>query len=173
MDQFLFGGFPSLIRIGIVGTLSYVSLLALIRLTGQRSLGRMQTFDVVVAVALGSTYGRLLTAQEVQFSEALMAFALLAGLHYLASMLAFRYPWAARWMETRPQLLYYRGAVQKAVMRRHRLTHGELMAAVRKHGLPSLSQVLAIVLESDGSIAVVRHDPTCDRSALENVPGGD
>lgn len=105
MDFLFFGGFPALGRILVVGTLSYLALLAVIRLAGQRPLGRMQTFDLVVAVAIGSTYGRLLTAQEVQFAEAATAFALLMALHYMVSWLSYRSPVVAGWLETKPMLV--------------------------------------------------------------------
>lgn len=165
--DFLFGGFPALARIVVVGTLSYVALLAVIRLAGQRPLGRMQTFDLVVAVAIGSTYGRLLTAQEVQFAEAATAFALLMALHYAVSWVSYRSARVAGWLETKPMLVYFRGEHLPGPMRRNRMTESELLAAVRQHGLASLQDAEAIVLESDGTLSVIRHQPApSDWSAL-------
>ncbi|HEY9855223.1 MAG TPA: YetF domain-containing protein [Stenomitos sp.] len=167
--SYLFGGFPAMLRILVVGTLSYLALIVFIRLAGQRPLGRMQTFDLIVAVAIGSTLGRLMTAQEVQFSEAVTAFALLLGLHYVVSRLAYRFPHLARWMETPPTLVFYRGKGLPDPMRRSRLTEAELLAAARKAGLSSLKQVEAIVLETDGSFSVLKEQPADGWSTLQGI----
>jgi uncharacterized membrane protein YcaP (DUF421 family) len=173
MDFLFFGGFPAIGRILVVGTLSYLALLVVIRLAGQRPLGRMQTFDLVVAVAIGSTYGRLLTAQEVQFAEAATAFALLMALHYMVSWLSYRSPMVAGWLETKPMLVYFRGRQLPGAMRRNRMTEDELLTVVRLHGYASLQDVSAVVLEPDGFFSVLGHHPTSDWSALANVAGAE
>lgn len=169
--DFLYGGLAPLARIVVVGTLSYVSLLLILHVAGQRSLGRMQTFDVVVAVAMGATFGRLLTAREVEFSEALVAFTLLATLHYAVSRLTYRFPRLAGTLTTRPRLLYRDGYRQEA-MARLRITHEDLLAAARKSGLSSMSEVEAIVLEADGTLAVIRKAPDSDLSTLRGLEEG-
>lgn len=164
--EFLYGGVQPLVRILVVGSLSYLCLLAAIRLAGQRPLGRMQSFDLIIAVAIGSMFGRLLTAQEVQFSEAATAILLLVGIHYLVSNLSFRFPTLARWIETEPVLLYYRGRAMEREMRRHRITEAELLAAARRGGHASLRDVAAVVLESDGSFSVLAQEDGEGESTL-------
>lgn len=167
--EILFGGLHPLWRIVVIGTLSYMALLFLIRLAGQRPLGRMQTFDLVVAVAIGSTYGRLLTAQEVQFSEAATAFALLMALHYAVSWLSFRSVRVAHWLETKPTLVYFRGECLPGPMRRNRMTEGELLSAARRAGLGSLQEAEAIVLEADGTFSVLKKPAADGLSTLADV----
>lgn len=166
--QFLYGGIEPLLRIVLVGTLSYLSLLIIIHLTGQRPLGRMQTFDVIVAVAIGSTFGRLLTAQEVQFTEALTAFILLAVLHFVVSTLRYRFQWGSV-IITEPVLLYSEGQYLRPMMERLRISDAEILAAVRRYGLGSLDDVEAIVLEADGTFSVLRKDPASDFSSLGSL----
>ena len=153
--EVLYGGIHPLIRILVVGSLSYLCILVAIRLAGQRLLGRMQTFDLIIAVAIGSMFGRLLTAEEVQFSEAATAILLLVGVHYLVSEATYRFPRLARWLETEPLLLYYQGRLMPRQMRRHRITEAEILAAARRAGYASLEGVTAIILEADGSFSVI------------------
>jgi uncharacterized membrane protein YcaP (DUF421 family) len=169
--EYLYGGLHPLIRIVVVGTLAYVSLLVAIRLAGQRPLGRMQSFDLIIAVAIGATFGRLLTAEDVQVDEALTAIVLLVGLHYLVSELTYRSPRAAAWLETKPALLYYQGRFIAHVMRRHRITEGEVLAAARRSGYVSLEGIRAIVLEADGTFAVLPERDGQDETTLEGVEG--
>lgn len=166
-----FGGFEPLGRIAIVGTLSYLALILIIRLVGQRPLGRMQTFDLIVAVAIGSTYGRLLTAQEVQFTEAATAFAVLMGVHYAVAWLSYRLPRLADWLETRPVLMYYKGEPQRRAMRRYRMTEADLLTVARRHGLASLAEAEAIVMEGDGSFSVLMPRAESDWDVLTEVEG--
>ncbi len=50
-----FDGWGSLVRVLVVGACAYLSLLALLRLSGKRTLAKLNAFDFVVTVALGST----------------------------------------------------------------------------------------------------------------------
>jgi uncharacterized membrane protein YcaP (DUF421 family) len=55
-----------------------------------------------------------------------------------------------------PVLLYYDGQLLEATLRRERVPRREVEAAARQDGLVSLNQVFAVVLETDGSITVIR-----------------
>ncbi|MNY23988.1 hypothetical protein D3C86_1576770 [compost metagenome] len=56
-------------------------------------------------------------------------------------------------------------------MDRQCITEQELLAAARKSGLKSLRQVEAIVLETDGTLAVIRRAPEDDDSTLRGLEG--
>ena len=65
---------------------------------------------------------------------------------------------------------YHRGQYLHGVMMRERVTRGELLAAVRSKGHAGIEDVIAIVLETDGTISVVSDAATAE-SALRNVQG--
>jgi uncharacterized membrane protein YcaP (DUF421 family) len=65
-----FGGWDALARIALVATCGYLALVALLRVGGWRRLTRMRLFDFVVAVTIGSAFGRILTAREVGVVDA-------------------------------------------------------------------------------------------------------
>jgi len=54
-------------------------------------------------------------------------------------------------------------------LRQQRLTEAELRQAVRLSGSGDLSQVAAVVLESDGTLSVITAAKAGDRSALQDV----
>jgi uncharacterized membrane protein YcaP (DUF421 family) len=167
--DYLFGGVSPLVRILVVGIPGFLALLVLLRIIGPRPLSRMQSYDVIFALAVGSTYGRLLTAQDTQLDEALVAFGILAGMHATVAWLARKHPWVAAAVETQPRLLLLRGAPCEEAMREAGVELRELMAAARKHGKGSLEGIGAIVLERDGSLAVLGLDDLGDGSALADV----
>jgi len=51
-----FDSWFGLLRVIVIGTLAYAALIALLRVSGKRSLSKMNAFDLVVTVALGSTF---------------------------------------------------------------------------------------------------------------------
>jgi uncharacterized membrane protein YcaP (DUF421 family) len=56
-------------------------------------------------------------------------------------------------------------------LRKHRISPGELRQAVRASGNGDLSQVGAVVLESDGTLSVITASSLGSASALRDVPG--
>jgi uncharacterized membrane protein YcaP (DUF421 family) len=164
--QFLWDGWEPLARILVVGTLGYVWLVMLLRTTGPRNLAKMTPFDFVIAVTLGSAFGRVLTAQEVAVSDAVVAFALLVALQWLLANLRARSKAFAKLVDTGPTLLYHRGRPLPDALRRHRLKEADLHSAAREQGMGSLQDVEAIVLQADGTFAVIGTSAMGDGSSV-------
>lgn len=153
---YFFAGWEPLGRIVVVGTAMYVMLVVLLRLSGSRTLSSMNAFDFIVTVAIGSVFGRALTARGVALAEAVVAFLLLVALQYAVAWLQTRWPRFGGAVTNPPVLLYYRGRFLRDAMRRQRVTEAELRAAVRKKRLGTLEEVEAVVLESSGAFSVIR-----------------
>ncbi|RYD87586.1 MAG: hypothetical protein EOP50_20525, partial [Sphingobacteriales bacterium] len=49
-----------LLRVVLVGTLAYLGCVVLMRISGNRTLSKMNSFDLVVTVAFGSTLSSIL-----------------------------------------------------------------------------------------------------------------
>ena len=70
-----------------------------------------------------------------------------------------------------PLTLLYRGEFLPAAVLRARITKDEVRAAVRSAGRASLNEAEAVVLETDGSLSVVRGGGGNDRPSLDGVRG--
>lgn len=55
-----FDNFMGIVRVFVVGSLAYVTLIVLLRFSGNRTLSKMNAFDFIVTVALGSTLATIL-----------------------------------------------------------------------------------------------------------------
>lgn len=152
---FFSDGWLPLVRIVVVGTLMYIALIMLLRISGSRTIASMHAFDFIVTVALGSVFGRALTGKGVSLAEAVVAFLLLIGLQYGVARLQVASPPFARAVTNPPRLLWFRGEFQRQAMRAAGVTESELRAVARKKGHGSMSDVEAMVLEASGDIAVV------------------
>jgi len=82
MDHTLFQGWSGLERVAIVGVAAYLALVLMLRVSGKRSLAKLNAFDLVVTVALGSTLATTLLSKTVALAEGVAAFAVLLLMQY-------------------------------------------------------------------------------------------
>ena len=59
-------------------------------------------------------------------------------------------------VKAEPTLLFYQGHFLPDQLRRMRVLEAEVRAAIREQGIAALEEVKAVVLETDGSFAVVK-----------------
>jgi uncharacterized membrane protein YcaP (DUF421 family) len=145
-------------RVLIVGPLAYAALVAVLRISGARSLSKLNAFDLVVTVALGSTLATVLLNGSVSLAEGVLGLVVLVLLQYLVSRLSLRWRGVERLVKSEPVLLYRHGLL-RGPMRRARVTEAELQQAARSAGRKSLEEVAAIVLETDGTLSVLSSVP--------------
>lgn len=165
-----FDGWTDILRVLIVGTAAYVSLVVLLRVSGKRTLSKMNAFDFIVTVALGSTLATVLLSGDVALAEGLVALGLLIFLQLGVTWLSVRWPRFRSAVKAEPALVFYRGRFLDAALRRERVTQDEVRAAAREQGVASLSEVDSVVLETNGSLAVQKRDGG-DGSAMRGVSG--
>ena len=166
-----FDGWMPLARILILGTLAYLALVLLLRVTGKRTLSKLNAFDFIVTVALGSTLATVLLSKDVALAEGLTALALLILLQGALTWLSVRSPRVSRLVKAEPALLFLEGRFLQGAMKRERVTEDELRSAVRQQGIARLDEVAAVVLETDGSLNVIRASGNGPRTALAHVRG--
>ncbi len=154
----------------VIGVAAYVGLLLLLRISGKRTLTKMNAFDLVVTVALGSTLATVLLSESVALADGLAAFALLIALQFCITWLSVRSRAVGRLVKAGPTLLVYQGAFLHAAMHSERVTGHELLAALRQHGLASVDKAAAVVLENNGELSVLQQTTTGPGSALRDVP---
>lgn len=145
-------------RVIVVGTCAYVALLLLLRASGKRTLAKLNAFDFVVTVALGSTLATVLLSKDVALAEGVTALALLVSLQFGVAWLSSRSRGFEALVKAQPTLLYRNGFLD-GPMRSSRVSESELRQAARSEGHADLSDVAAIVLETDGTISILTGRP--------------
>ncbi|MGK2923669.1 MAG: DUF421 domain-containing protein [Methyloceanibacter sp.] len=145
-----------LLRVLVVGTLSYAALIALLRISGKRSLSKMNAFDLVVTVALGSTFATVILNNSIPLAEGVLALALLICLQFVITWLSVRFEPVQDLVKGEPTLLVRDGNYLMEAMRAQRVTKEEVEAALRENGTSEVSQAACVVLETDGSLSVIQ-----------------
>ena len=107
MEKLFFDSWESFLRTFIITILAYVAMVALLRSSGKRTLSKMNAFDFVITVALGSSLATVALNKDVTLADGTLAFALLIFLQYLISSLAVRIRWVKKVVTGQPSLLLY------------------------------------------------------------------
>ncbi|GAB2686678.1 DUF421 domain-containing protein [Thalassiella azotivora] len=157
-------------RVLTVGAVAYVTLVVVLRLTGNRTLAKLNAFDLVVTVALGSTLATILLSADVAWIEGAAALVLLTVLQLAVAWTTSHWPASRTVVTSRPTLLLVDGRMLPERLVDQRVTEAEVRQAVRGSGSGDLSSVAAVVLESDGTLSIVTSEQAGNRSALADVP---
>lgn len=126
-----------------------------LRVSGKRTLGKMNAFDLVITVALGSTLASAVLDAGVPLAESVVAFGAFAALQAAVAYGQVRSPRVEALVKSEPRLVVRDGWPLPGALRAERLTEAEVLQAVRASGRGSLDGVAAVVLETDGSLSVI------------------
>lgn len=172
MDEgtIFFDNWSAIYRTIIAAVVAYAGLVVFLRISGKRTLAKLNAFDLVVTVALGSTLATILLSAGVALAEGLVAFAMLVGLQWIVARLSVAWAPIKKITRSDARVLLEDGVFLEQAMREERVTRTEIEQAARKEGFGDLADLAAIVLETDGSFSVIARAKAGDRSALRSLP---
>lgn len=150
-----FDTFAGLARIILAAVLAYAWLVFVLRVAGKRSLAKLNAFDLVVTVALGSTLATVILSKDVALLEGMLAFVVLTALQWIVSRLSISSNLFKHLIRSEPRLVFEEGCYRDSAMAAERVTRSEIDAAIRGAGFGRLDEVGAVVLETDGSMSVM------------------
>lgn len=153
----------------MVGIVAYGALIFLLRISGKRTLSKMNAFDFIVTIALGSTLATVMLNKQIALAEGSLAFALLIGLQFVVTWTSVRIRWVKKLVTGEPSMLLYRGELLPEALRLTRVTEEEIRAAVRSAGISDLAEVEAVVLETEGSLSVIQRNGNTESTSLAGV----
>ena len=140
------------------GLVMVVAIVAIVRLIGLRSLSKMSSFDFAVTVAIGSILASTVASTTTITEGALAVLSLLAVQWVIAQFR--RRSVGGRIVDNRPILLVRDGEFVDDALDAARVTRSDVYARLRGANVHSMSQVLAVVLETTGDISVLHGDGT-------------
>ncbi len=144
-----------LLRIVIVGVISYIALILLLRVAGKRTLSRMNAYDMVITMALGSILAKVLLTQENSIAESITAMFVLIALQYSISVAMCRWRWLRHFLSSKPAILFYEGDYMESTMKKERVDKDEIQAAIHAKGVADNALVEAVILGTNGDLSVL------------------
>lgn len=173
MQDMFFDDWQSLLRALILTVLAYFTLIIFIRLSGKRTLSKMNAFDFLVTIALGSCLASVSLNKNIALAEGAIVFLTLIILQFLITWLSVRVSFVKKLITGQPALLFYKGELLKNTMKKERITIEEIYMSARANGITNLNKIEVIILETTGDITVISKSET-ERGineTLKNVSG--
>ncbi|GGB51169.1 DUF421 domain-containing protein [Blastomonas aquatica] len=161
-----FDSWDGIIQVLILGTLAYCAIIAILRISGKRTLAKMSAFDLVVTVALGSILATILLSKDVALVEGVAAFVVLVVLQYGIATLSVRSKTIEKLAKAEARYLLRDGVIDRDALRKERVTREEVLCAVRSNGFGDLNDIAAVFLETDGTFSVVSQEKAGTRTAF-------
>lgn len=156
MDHLFDTTAKDLLRVLLAGIVGYGCLVAILRITGNRTLSKLNAFDFIVTVALGSALATTMLSKSTGLIEGIAGMTLLVALQYAVTWISVRSHAFEAVVKSEPRLLVRQGEILKNQIRLARVSEDEIHAAMRQIGQQSLTPNISVVLESNGSLSVIR-----------------
>lgn len=131
----------------------YLSVVTIMRASGKRLAGQMQTLDLIILITLGVV---LQTAALEEGTANAVIFVLTVFLaHRLLNIGCRRLPRLRALVRGRPRALVREGVVIDAALEHEGVTREELLAGLRKLGYDTPERVSLAILEETGAISAI------------------
>ena len=151
-----FESWHGVLRVVVVAPLAYCGLVMILRVSGKRTLAKLNAFDLVITVALGSTLATVLLSKTVPLLEGLTAFVMLAAMQFVVAFFSVRVGWFNTLVKAEPTLLLHNGEYLERALLAQRVARDDVQAALRNSGVGEADRASAVILETDGSISVIK-----------------
>ena len=168
MEEVFFKDWKSIGHAILATIIAFITLFIFLRISGKRALSKLNAFDFVVTVALGSTLSYMMLAM-VPLVEGTTVLLLILILQYFFAWAARTSIKMERLINAVPSLVYYDGKFIEKTMAREALTKGEIFATIRNSGIDQIEEVKAVVMELNGQITVVKKSTGSGKSSLDDV----
>lgn len=156
MNIIFFESWGSIFHIIFTSTISYVYLIVVLLISGKRTLSKMNAFDIVVTIALGSVFATAILSREtIPVFNVFTALTILVLLQFTVTWCSVRSKKFAQLVKSSPCIIFHNGKIIEKNVRKERLTLEEIQSALRKNGVDSLENTQTVILETDGSLTVI------------------
>ena len=155
------------ITLSIVG---YAALFTMLRVSGKRTLSKLNVFDFVFVVAVGSVFASMIISKDVTLVEGIAAMGTLMLIQLVLAELAARFPKLERIINGEPTLLLSNGKFLPEALKKERVTEEEVRGAIRGEGVTRVEDVDAVTMENDGTLTVAWMSKKPGNSSLVDTP---
>ena len=134
----------------------YIFLLAIMRLTGKRSLAQITPFDLVLLLIISEATQQGLLGEDFSVTNAFLVILTLAMIDIGLSLLKQRSSRIDIWLDGKPLILVENGKPIQEHLARSRVDLSDVLEAARElQGIARLDEIRYAVLERKGNISII------------------
>lgn len=147
-----------LLEIVLRGTVTYLSLFAILRVVDQRTAGTVGITNLLVIVLIADAAQNAMAGEYTSITDGILLVATIVAWSYVLDWLGFRYPRIGRVVHPPPRSLVEDGKPVAANLRRELITREELMTQLRLQGIEDLADVRRAAMEGNGEVSVLKRE---------------
>ncbi|SDZ75896.1 Uncharacterized membrane protein YcaP, DUF421 family [Thalassobacillus cyri] len=160
------------LRILLEASFGFAALFVLAKVLGKSQITQLTPFDFISAIILGELVGNALYDPEVGVWQIAFAVLVWGVLMYVTEILTEKVKATRGFLEGQPSIVIHKGKLIREELKKNKLDINQLQHLLRSKDVFSLREVEYAVLETDGSISVLRKsmDQTPTRGDLNLTP---
>ncbi|MFA6081258.1 MAG: YetF domain-containing protein [Patescibacteria group bacterium] len=133
----------------------YIFVIAAIRLFGKKELSQLSIVDLVFILLISNSLQASMIGSDTTLLGGLVAAGSLFIVNWILKNLIYKSKKISETIQGIPILLVYHGKILYKHLEKAQISHNELEAAIREHGVKNIEAVDLAVLEVDGNISVL------------------
>lgn len=133
----------------------YLFVILAIRLFGKKELSQLSIIDLVFILLISNSLQAAMIGNDTTLVGGLIAAGSLFIVNWLLKNLIYKSKKISETIQGSPILLVYQGKIFHKHLENAQISHDELEAAIREHGVKDIAAVDLAILEVDGNISVL------------------
>lgn len=134
----------------------YALVMVLVRVSGKRAVGQFTPFDLVLLILIGNAVQNGINGGDNSLTGAAIMATTLIALNYAVAFVTSRSRKVEKFVEGEPVVLARNGKLFDGVLRRELVSSEDFRESLRMNGVEDVSEVELALLETNGSISVVK-----------------
>jgi len=134
----------------------YFAIVLLLRVSGKREVGQMGATELATVLLISNAVQNSMNGGDNSLSGGLISAATLVSLAVLVAYLNYRSRFFRTIFEGTPTMVVHNGQILEKALHKERLTKKDLAILMRKQGIHRIAEVQIAVLETDGSLSIIR-----------------
>ncbi len=129
------------------------------KILGKTQITQLTPFDFISALVLGELVGNAIYDNEIGLQYVLYAIVFWGTLIYVIEMITQKFRGSRSFLEDKPSLVISEGKIQYEELKKNKLDLNQLQHLLREKDVFSVREVEYGILETDGSINVLKKQP--------------
>ncbi|MGG0856984.1 DUF421 domain-containing protein [Metabacillus fastidiosus] len=144
------------LKIAVDLVIGFAALFIMTKILGKTQITQITTFDFISALVLGELVGNTIYDNETGLTEILFAVTIWGLLIYLLEIVTQKFNRLRGPLEGSPTIIIHEGKIIREQLKKSKLDMNQLQHLVRSKGVFSLREVEFAILETDGTISVLK-----------------
>jgi uncharacterized membrane protein YcaP (DUF421 family) len=146
-------------QIALELVLGFIALFVITKILGKTQITQITTFDFISALVLGELVGNAIFDDEVGVIRIIYAVVIWGLLIFILEMVTQKWRRTRGLLEGRPTIIIHKGKILKESLKKSKLDVNQLQHLVRSKGVFSIRELEYAVLETDGTVSILKKAP--------------